>query len=186
MRVHAVRHGQSEYNLLRLCNDDPARPVPLTALGRAQAADAGAMLAGRGIEIVYSSPLPRARETAAIVGEHVGASVITDARLADIRSGCEGRPVAEYQAMIAHDPLHARPNGGESLLDYRERIVAFLDWLAARPHAAVALVAHEETLRVFKGIAEGLPPEAAVDLAFGNCEVYAFELRSPVGLRPSA
>jgi probable phosphoglycerate mutase len=176
MRVHAVRHGQSEYNLLRLCNDDPARPVPLTALGRAQAADAGALLAGRGIEIFYSSPLPRARETAAIVGERIGSSVITDARLADIRSGCEGRPVTEYQAMIAHDPLHARPNGGESLLDYRARIVAFLDWLAAQPHAAVVLVAHEETLRVFKGVAEGLPPAATIDLAFGNCEVYSFAL----------
>jgi probable phosphoglycerate mutase len=176
MQVHAIRHGQSEYNLLRLCNDDPARPVPLTPLGRAQAADAGVTLAGRGIEVVYSSPLPRARETAAIVGECIGAPVITDARLADIRSGCEGRPVAEYQAAIAHDPLHARPNGGESLLDYRARIAAFLDWLAARPHAAVALTAHEETLRVFKGLAEGLPPEATVDLAFGNSEVYSFWL----------
>jgi len=25
MRVHALRHGQSEYNLLRLCNDDPTQ-----------------------------------------------------------------------------------------------------------------------------------------------------------------
>lgn len=176
MRVHAVRHGQSEYNLLRLCNDDPARPVPLTPLGRAQAASAGATLGGRGIEVIYSSPLPRARETAAIISEHIGATVITDRRLADIRSGCEGRPVAEYQAAIAHDPLHARPNGGESLLDYRARVTGFLDWLAAQPHAAVALIAHEETLRVFKGVAEGLPPEAAIDLAFGNCEIYSFEL----------
>ncbi len=176
MQVHAIRHGQSEYNLLRLCNDDPARPVPLTLLGREQAAAAGAALAARGIEVVYCSPLPRAGETAAIMGTRVGAPVIVDARLADIRSGCEGRPVAEYQAAIAHDPLHARPNGGESLLDYRARITGFLDWLAARPHATVALVAHEETLRVFKGVAEGLPPETTIDLAFGNCEVYAFGL----------
>lgn len=179
MQVHAVRHGQSEYNLLRLCNDDPARPVPLTPLGRAQANRAGAALAGLGIEVIYSSPLPRARETAAVVGEHIGAPVITDARLADIRSGCEGRPVAEYRAAIAHDPLHARPNGGESLLEYRARIVAFLDWLTAQPHAAVALVAHEESLRVLKGVAEGLGPAATIDLAFGNCEVYSFAL-SPV------
>lgn len=176
MRVHAVRHGQSGYNLLRLCNDDPTQPVPLTPLGRAQAADAGGALAGLGIEVIYSSPLPRARETAAIVSGHIGASVIADARLADIRSGYEGRPVAEYQAAIAHDPLHARPNGGESLLDYRARIVEFVGWLATQPHAAVALVAHEESLRVFKGVAEGLPPEATIDLAFGNCEVYSFEL----------
>ena len=176
MRVHALRHGQSEYNLLRLCNDDPTRPVPLTPLGREQAASAAAALDGQGIEIIYASPLQRARETAAILNERIGAPVVVDARLADIRSGCEGRPVAEYQAAIAQDPLHARPNGGESLLDCRQRIRGFLDWLAAQPHAAVALVAHEETLRVFKGIAEGLPPEATIDLAFGNCEVYSFLL----------
>jgi probable phosphoglycerate mutase len=176
MRVHALRHGQSEYNLLRLCNDDPTRPVRLTALGREQAASAAMRLIGRGIAIVYASPLPRARETAAILGERIGAPVAVDARLADIRSGCEGRPVAEYQAAIAHDPLHARPHGGESLLDHRERVRGFLDWLAALSHEAVALVAHEETLRALKGITEGLPPEATIELAFGNCEVYSFAL----------
>lgn len=176
MRVHALRHGQSEYNLLRLCNDDPTRPVPLTPLGREQAARAATALSRSGVEVVYASPLQRARETAAIVGERLGAPVVVDARLADIRSGCEGRPVAEYQAAIAHDRLHARPNGGESLLDYRERVRGFREWLAARPHPTVALVAHEETLRVFKGIAEGLPPDATIDLAFGNCEVYSFLL----------
>ena len=176
MRVHALRHGQSEYNLLRLCNDDPTRPVPLTPLGRRQAASAAAALAGRGIEMLYSSPLQRARETTAIVGEGVGAPVVVDARLADIRSGCEGRPVTEYQAAIAHDPLRARPNGGESLLDHRERVRGFVDWLAAAPHRTVALVVHEETLRVLRSLAEGLPPEATIDLAFGNCEVYSFAL----------
>ena len=176
MRVHALRHGQSEYNLLRLCNDDPTQPVPLTPLGREQAAAAAAALEGRGIEIIYASPLPRARETAAILSERIRAPVMVDARVADIRSGCEGRPVAEYQAAIAHDPLHARPCGGESLLDYRARVRGFLDWLAAQPHAVIALVAHEETLRVLKGVAEGLPPRATIDLAFGNCEVYSFEL----------
>ena len=176
MRVHALRHGQSEYNLLRLCNDDPSQPVPLTPSGREQAARAAAALAGHGVEILYSSPLQRARETAAIVSSDTGAPVVVDARLADIRSGCEGRPVAEYQAAIARDPLRARPNGGESLLDHWQRIRGFLDWLAAQPHQTVGLVAHEETLRVFKGIAENLPPEATVDLAFGNCEVYSFTL----------
>lgn len=180
MRVHALRHGQSEYNLLRLCNDDPTRPVRLTPLGREQAASAAAALRGRGIAVVYASPLPRARETAAILGERIGAPVAVDARLADIRSGCEGRPVTEYQAAIAHDPLRARPNGGESLLDYRERVAGFLAWLSGRPDASVAVVAHEETLRAFKGIAEGLPPEATIELAFGNCEVYSFLLPPPV------
>jgi probable phosphoglycerate mutase len=104
MRVRAVRHGESEYNLLGLCNDDPSRPVHLTARGRVQAAAAAEQLTIERVDAIYASPLPRARETAALIGEHLGLAVTLDDRLADIRSGCEGRPVAEYQAAIAHDP----------------------------------------------------------------------------------
>ncbi|MCU0767292.1 MAG: histidine phosphatase family protein [Gammaproteobacteria bacterium] len=174
MRVWAVRHGESEYNLLRLCNDDPAQPVHLTARGRAQAAAAAERLAVSPVDAVYASPLPRARETAAIIAARIGAAVTVDARLADIRSGCEGRPVAEYQAAIAHDPLHARPNGSESLLDHRDRVAGFLAWLKEQSHAGVILVCHEETLRVLRSEAEDIPPADAVDLAFANGEIYAF------------
>ena len=176
MQVHAVRHGESEYNLRRLCNDDPARPVHLTARGRAQAAAVAERLRAKPVDALYASPLPRARETAAIIGERVGCAVTVDDRLADIRSGCEGRPVADYQAAIAHDPLNARPNGGESLLDYRARVVGFLAWLKRQPHARVVLVCHEETLRVLRSEAEGIAPADANDLAFANGEIYAFAL----------
>jgi probable phosphoglycerate mutase len=176
MRVRAVRHGESEYNLLGLCNDDPSRPVHLTARGRVQAAAAAEQLTIERVDAIYASPLPRARETAALIGEHLGLAVTLDDRLADIRSGCEGRPVAEYQAAIAHDPLNAQPNGGESLLDYRARVARFLAWLKQQSHGEVVLVCHEETLRVLRSEAEGIAPADAIDLAFGNGEVYAFEL----------
>ena len=176
MRVRAVRHGESGYNLVRLCNDDPAQPVHLTARGRAQAAAAAERLAAEPVDAIYASPLPRARETAAIIAARIGSAVTQEARLADIRSGCEGRPVAAYQAAIAHDPLHARPNDGESLLDHRARVTGFLAWLRAQPHRGVVLVCHEETLRVLRSEAEGIAPADAVDLAFANGEIYAFEL----------
>jgi len=176
MRVYGVRHGQSEYNLLGLCNDDPTQGVTLTALGRRQAAAAGVRLRGLGLEHIYSSPLPRAVQTAEALAAACDAPLMVEPRLADIRSGFDGWPVADYLAAIAADPLHTRPPGGESLLDHRTRINAFLDWLATRGLATVALVAHEETLRVIKARAEGLPPAAVVGLAFANAEPYPFEL----------
>lgn len=176
MRVDVVRHGESEYNLRRLCNDDPARPVHLTVRGRVQAIAAAEQLNTYRVDAIYASPLPRARETAALIGERLGLAVTLDDRLADIRSGYEGRPVADYQAAIAHDPLNARPNGGESLLDYRARVTGFLAWLRQQSHAHVVLVCHEETLRVLRSEAEGIAPADAIDLAFGNGEIYAFAL----------
>ena len=36
MKVYAVRHGQSNYNVIKMINDDPSRDVHLTGLGRNQ------------------------------------------------------------------------------------------------------------------------------------------------------
>jgi probable phosphoglycerate mutase len=176
VRVYAARHGQSEYNLLGLCNDDPARAVRLTPQGRDQAEAAAAALRVARLDAAYTSPLPRARETADILCAGSGIAPAVDDRLADIRSGFDGLPVVDYQAAIAHDPMHASVNGGESLVAHRQRVVGFLQWLRQQPHETALLVAHEETMRVFRAFAEGLPDEAMIGLAFANCEVYAFEL----------
>lgn len=37
MKVFYVRHGQTNYNILDLCNDDPSKDVFLTDLGKQQA-----------------------------------------------------------------------------------------------------------------------------------------------------
>lgn len=176
MDAWALRHGQSGYNLLGLCNDDPARPVSLTDEGRRQAATAARRLARVPFDAAYSSPLPRATQTAEIVLAGRDIPLVIEPRLADIRSGLDGRPVSEYFAAIAHDPLHARVKGGESLLDHAARVAGFLEWLGGRPHAAVLLVAHEESLRAIAAFAEGCGLESVRGRAFGNCAPYRFPM----------
>jgi broad specificity phosphatase PhoE len=176
VKVLALRHGQSEFNLRGLCNDDPARAVALTHLGRAQASAAGEQLRGRRFDRLYCSPLLRARQTAELVNEVVAAPLVVEPRLADIRSGFDGRPVADYMACIAPDPLHIRPPGGESLLDHRQRVSGFLNGLATQPLDTVLLVAHEETLRALRVYAEHLPDSELHGPGFANCEIHSFEL----------
>lgn len=176
MRLITLRHGQSGYNLRGLCNDDPAGNVDLTDVGIAQARQAADALTGEPIERIFCSPLLRARRTADIVGERVGQLPVTDERLADIRSGFDGRPVDEYFAAIAADPVNTRPQGGESLRDYFHRVDGFLDWLAGQPWQCVLLVAHEETLRMCRAHCEGLPLEAVVGRHFDNGVPYAWSL----------
>ena len=175
MRLIALRHGRSQYNVLSLCNDDPRVPVDLTEEGVRQATRAAASLATEPLQAIHSSPLPRAVRTAEIVAKPHGLPVDVDPRLADIRSGFEGRPVTEYLAAIAHDPVGARV-GGESLRDYAARVGAFLDWLAERPTQSVLLVAHEETLRVIQARCEGLALSEVAGRSFENCRPYAFVL----------
>ncbi len=177
MRIIALRHGESEFNLRRLCNDDPSRAVDLTARGVEQAQAAALRLQGKGIEVVYASPLLRALRTAEIVAESLGLTVNAEPRLGDIRSGCDGHPVDDYLAAIAHDPVEARVNGGESLRDYGRRVHGVLAELKARDHGLPLLVAHEETLRMIHAwcanseLSEvaGLPFPNAFPMTFDNC-----------------
>jgi broad specificity phosphatase PhoE len=174
--LYCLRHGQTNYNVRGLCNDDPRDAVHLTDLGRAQAAAAAGPLRAAGIERIFVSQLPRTRETAGIVNAGIGAPIEADARLNDIRSGFNNRPVAEYFAAAGHDRLHARINGGESLLDYRARVLPFLDDLSRRPERCVLVVAHEETLRVIVAHLRGLPAGEMERLHFPNCEIVRGEL----------
>ena len=80
MRIVLVRHGDPNYE--KDC---------LTELGHKQAAVAAQRLLKEGIDEIYSSPLGRARQTAAYFSE---ASGIKDVQILDfmqeIRFGCEG------------------------------------------------------------------------------------------------
>lgn len=176
MKVHCMRHGQSEYNILGLCNDDPARNVRLTKLGRKQAEWAADKVMELKVQRIYCSRLPRAKETANIVAELNKLPVDPRAGLNDIRSGCDGKPVEEYFRLIGRDRYNTRVGEGETLKEHRTRVRRFINWLKKQPYDEVLVVAHEETLRVFKAYAEGLSIEEMLALNFANCEIYTFEL----------
>jgi alpha-ribazole phosphatase len=176
LKLYYLRHGQSTYNVLGLCNDDPADPAHLTPLGEQQAQRAAEQLRDVALDRIFVSELPRTQQTAAIVNQYHRVPVDVRAALNDIRSGFNNRPVAEYFAATAHDELHARVNGGESLLDHRARVRGFIEWLASQPDNAVLVVAHEETLRVFEAYFTKLPDAELRSLHFVNCGVIAREL----------
>ncbi|HEU0206408.1 MAG TPA: histidine phosphatase family protein [Pseudolysinimonas sp.] len=65
-----IRHGQTDWN-----RDDKLQgssDIPLNAHGREQAHEAAGILADGGWEVVVSSPLLRARETAKIIAHDLG------------------------------------------------------------------------------------------------------------------
>lgn len=174
MNILAIRHGETKYNELGLCNDDPAVDVQLTDWGIQQAEALGEHLQNEHIDRVFTSALPRARQTAGIINRYHHVPIESDARLNDIRTGFEGKPVAEYFAATAHDPLHARINGGESLLDYKARVWEFIQWLVKQPFQQVMVVAHEETLRVFEAWFKGVEDMRLRALQFPNCSVTEY------------
>jgi len=177
MNLYVMRHGRTNYNDLLLCNDDPSVDVHLNALGKRQAQAAAEQLRDLALDRMIVSPLPRTRETAEIVNQYHGVPIQVHPAIADIRSGFDGRSVDEYFAATAHDPLNARVNGGESLLDHKQRVLGFLAWLQDQPYKNVLVVAHEETLRVFVAHFEGnVSDERLRDIHIGNCEPRCYQL----------
>ena len=150
-RLLLLRHGQTELSRQRRYSGrgDP----PLTDLGRRQAADAARYLAGRGgVSAVVSSPLSRARETAAAAADALGLPVGTDEDLIETDFGqWEG---LTFREAAERDPdLHGRwlgdtgvrPPDGESFDEVRTRVQRFLDRAVADHGAGTVLVVSHVT-----------------------------------------
>jgi len=175
MKIYALRHGHTNYNQLRLCNGDPQKDVHLTKTGIRQAEAAARELSGIPLERIFVSQLPRTRQTAEILNHYHHVAIESRAEINDILTGFEDRPVKEYQAAIVKDPVRCRPTNGESLLDYRERVLGSLHWLRDCHYSAVAMVVHEETLRIVYGYFNHLKEDDLPSLSFRNCQVLCFE-----------
>lgn len=148
--VYLVRHGQSEWNVLRLTQGQTMHP-PLTALGREQAAAAAEILASElvGSARLVTSDLTRAVETARIIGERFGLEPVLDARLREQDLGSlEGRA---YEDSWAHAESHdwSDPElpmaGGESVAAVRRRLAAILS--EVDPEVPTVLVSHGDAIR---------------------------------------
>ena len=148
-RVILIRHGETAWNVDTRIQGQ--LDIPLNARGRWQASRLGAALEGEGIDVVYSSDLSRAHETAQALASHLGLSVATDTGLRERGFGrFEGMTFAEIEARWPDDSARWRrrdpafgPEGGETLQGFFERCRATALRLAsAHPGRTVVMVAH--------------------------------------------
>jgi len=69
-KIYLIRHGEDEDNARGILNGN--RNKPLTKLGISQAKEAGDKLKNKKIEVIVSSPLRRAKQTATIIAKALG------------------------------------------------------------------------------------------------------------------
>lgn len=94
-KIFLVRHGQDEDNANGILNG--RRDASLTNLGREQAKIVADKLKDNEIQIIYSSPLKRAHETARIIAREIGLDGVTsDEHLMEREFGIlTGKPVTD-------------------------------------------------------------------------------------------
>lgn len=176
MNVYIARHGQTNYNVLGLCNDDPRKDVYLTKLGVTQSEQLAREFAHIPIDTILISQLPRTRQTARFVNAHHNVPIFVREELNDIRTGHDSRPVEEYLARVAKNRFKIVPPGGESLTQYKKRINKFIDLLLRESYENVLIIAHEETLRVFAARFNNLTDQEMEKLSFDNCDYMLFRV----------
>ena len=124
MKLYITRHGETKRNKEQRVlgrTDDP-----LSEKGKAQAAELAEKMKDIEVDIIYTSPLSRAKDTAETVAKSKGMSVIVDDRLIETNFGdFEGKTAGELEL----DPRFAQwvagkiptPNG-ESNSDFVKRL----------------------------------------------------------------
>lgn len=160
-RIIAVRHGETAWNVAARIQGQ--LDVGLNDMGRWQARRVGEALAAEPITMVYTSDLGRAHETARSIGDATGVPVVPEQGLRERSFGSfEGKTFSEIEETWPDQAQNWRkripewqpPEGGESLLQLRERVSRTVNELASRhPGEQIVLVAHGGVLDALYRIA---------------------------------
>ena len=157
---YLVRHGETEWNAQERVQGQT--DIPLSGVGRGQAARTAERLAGHGFGAVYASDLHRAQETAQIIVSRLpepGPEVRLRPSLREIAYGVlEGE--RRNSTGTYHD-LDMKPEGGESFRELLDRLGGFARELeASHPDEDALVVSHGGALRALAVGLLGLPQDA--------------------------
>ena len=178
--IYIIRHGQTEKNRANVLQG--RSDIPLNDSGRQQAEEVKDQFIKAGIhfDLVYTSPLIRAVQTAEIIAG--GISQFTDNRLIEMDYGpYEGMDLAdpapevlEFFRDFVHNPA---PNGMEPLQAIVVRLGSFLEEI--REEVAEKSILISTHAIAMKGALEYLTPDSGGSYwskFIGNCAVYTSEI----------
>jgi len=178
--IYIIRHGQTEKNRANVLQG--RSDIPLNDSGRQQAEEVKDQFIKAGIhfDLVYTSSLIRAVQTAAIIAE--GIQQLKDDRLIEMDYGpYEGMDLAdpapevlEFFRDFVHNPA---PNGMEPLQAIVVRLGSFLEEI--REEAAEKNILISTHAIAMKGALEYLTPDSGGSYwskFIGNCAVYTSEI----------
>jgi broad specificity phosphatase PhoE len=161
-RLYLVRHGDAAAAVQHGPGADPWL-AQLTPFGRAQIAEVAAGLAGCRLDLLVTSAVPRALETAAILVSRIELEPVVDEGLNELQPGkvLAGSPEtvrhAIRQAYRLADQPGARFLDGELFTDFSRRVEQSLARILAKPTwTRAAVVTHEPVLRYVLARCRGL------------------------------
>jgi probable phosphoglycerate mutase len=181
-KIIFVRHGQAEHNVLEM-SSSALDKHPLTKLGEEQAKKAAEKLQSEDIDVVYASPILRAKQTAEAYTKRAGKEIIFDDRLKEITSG-NWEETTQFDPAVKNERdayknlpveeryVFKRGETGESWKDLDERTQDFLNEVVAKhPGKTIAVFSHQGTGSSMIKILKGLSNQQAVASVFHNASI---------------
>ena len=173
-----MRHGETVWNKERrvMGNAD----IPLNADGTAQSGRAAELLARFAIDRILSSPLERARQTAAIVSAKIGVDFETDTDLEEVHFGdWQGKTYGEIVADPRYrgfldDPVGTPTPGGETIGDVQARGLRVLQRL--QPGSRALVVSHGDVIRTLISRFLAVPLREFRRIRVDNCGLTAVSI----------
>ncbi len=153
-RLILARHGETLWNVEKVFRG--RADVSLDELGIKQAELLGKYLSDWRLEVIYSSPVTRALDTANIIARYQKVAVRIAEGLTDFDFG-EWQSLPEQEVRRRYPDLlnewHSNPHkvrmpGGESLEDVRERAIEVVNDVLSKYQGSVALVSHRVVIKV--------------------------------------
>jgi len=177
--VLLVRHGTTPTTGKVL--PGRARGLHLADSGKAQAQRAAERIAELGsIAAIYSSPLERARETAAPIARATRKAVRVERGLIECDFGTwTGQSLRRLMkkpewSTVQRAPSMFRFPQGESFVEMQNRMVGALDRIRRRhPGKTVVCVSHADTIKAAVAHATGTPLDLFQRIVISTCSVTA-------------
>ncbi len=172
-----LRHGEADHVLkgaIASGTETKANASHLTEKGEKEVGQAAEklvkQLGKKKLDIIFSSPYERAKETAKIMAKKTGAKIIIDKRLAELNAGeFNGRLVSDFHNAFP-DVLKRfsdAPEGGENLTDVKKRVMNFIMEAGAKYDGKNILICgHGDPLWMLEGAAAGLSNEEIIKLKY--------------------
>lgn len=176
MYLLLMRHGETDWNLEGRMQG--RIDTPLNARGREQAKKLAERLAAEEcIDVLYTSPLARARLTAEIIGKRFGLEPLPDVRLVERSAGkLEGMTMPEIEQRYPDVYCAWREDKDRLLLpdaedkaEFQLRVLSFLELIHDRhSHQQVGVVTHGGTLSILFATLMGLDIQKRFPFRFDN------------------
>jgi probable phosphoglycerate mutase len=181
MILYVVRHGETDFNVQERYAG--STDVPLNKKGLEQAGQLARELVKVSFDIIVTSSLIRAKQTAEIISKIKGTPIV-------ISEGFTERNVGVYEGLTRKEAkekypelwekgstrlIDDAPTGGETIRQFEERITAALVEIEKRyASKRVLLVTHAFASRIINRHYKNLTYDEMHEFSLGNCEIAEY------------